>query len=108
MEDIITLLETPYALTPAQTLVQEILEETGLPITFIASHPSYFLTDTNTFGQPIINTLYETRLKHLDFTPSNECTAIQFVSAEEARTLTPQFGNIAKLGELFDPMRHRQ
>jgi 8-oxo-dGTP pyrophosphatase MutT (NUDIX family) len=69
-----------------EALKREIKEEMGLNVTSIAEKPAYFLIAT-TKEKPIVNALYETTLENLDFTPSNECVAIGFFSADEAKTM---------------------
>jgi hypothetical protein len=42
---------------------------------------------TNAPQIPINNVIFETKLKHLDFTPSDECVEIRFVSPEEVKRM---------------------
>lgn len=69
---------------PQSCLKREIFEEMGLTVTYVADHPSYFLTSQNSKGFYIANVLYETRVKDLSFTPSAECVELRFFSKEEA------------------------
>ncbi len=66
-------------------LRREIREEMGLEVTSIGEHPVYFFPALNKSGTHIVNALYETTLESLNFTPTKECAAIHFFSAEEAR-----------------------
>lgn len=91
---------------PQDDLRREIEEEMGLPVTSVAKHPSYFLTCQNHKGDWIANIFYEVTLSNFDFTPSDECVAIRFLTPDEARTLPARFGNIAELAGMFDPIRH--
>lgn len=83
------------------------MEEMGLKATWIAEHPSYFLTCTPT-NHPdikIANVVYETTLEHYNFTPSDECVAIDWVSKENADQFN-LFPNAKILVEQFNPARH--
>ncbi len=97
-----------WGATPQEDLPREIGEEMGLPVLSVAEHPSYFFTvarrSDNTFPY-IANVLYETTLKHLDFTPSDECIATQFVNTEDIIHLDV-FPNVRMLAKSFDPKRH--
>ena len=97
-----------WGMEPSEELRREIREEMGLKIVQIEQHPSYFLTDQGGIpgGWWRGNVVYETVLESLDFTPSDECVEVHFVTAEEAKSLDPQLGNIRMLGGLFDPVRH--
>lgn len=85
---------------PHEELSREIQEEMGLKTTWIADNPSYFLTTPSIFnkGTWIVNILYETKLEHLDFTPSNECREIAFVDVEDIKNMQicPQINDLAK------------
>lgn len=101
-----------WGMTPQDDLKREIKEEMGLEVTNVAAHPSYFLTEKTVreeLGQEIwkAHVIYEVEVASLDFTPSDECVALRFVTPEEAQALTPQYGNIAELGRQFDSARHR-
>ncbi len=92
--------------TPQEDLAREIQEEMGLEMTWVASHPSYFLTDMSYApAKSKANVLYEATLASLDFTPSDECVEVRFVSAEEAKALD-LFGNLRIFCDLFDPAQH--
>lgn len=92
--------------TPEETLKRELHEEMGISILKVRQTPSYFLT-----GQFLSNAiwyaniLYETEVEHLNFTPSNECIAVHFVTSDEARSLNA-FPNIVLLADQFDPVLH--
>ncbi|MBP6881285.1 MAG: NUDIX hydrolase [Candidatus Pacebacteria bacterium] len=88
--------------TPHECLRREIQEEMGLEVLWIADNPANFLTgQTLHHGTWIANVLYETRLEHLNFTPSDECTEIRFVNAADIAELTV-FPTVAKLAEQFN------
>jgi len=62
-----------------------------LTVTKIASQPIYtYIAESSWISspkRPICLLIYETEVEHLDFTPSNECTEIKFVTASEAQEL---------------------
>jgi 8-oxo-dGTP pyrophosphatase MutT (NUDIX family) len=93
--------------SPAEGLRREIKEEMGLEATCIAKNPCYFTTsksDLSSFW--VSNTIYETTVKNLDFTPSDECVAIRFVCKGEALLLDLFTGTKVFL-EVFDPANHK-
>lgn len=89
-----------------EDIPREIQEEMGLVTTFVAPRPSYFLTYKNDKGTWIVNVSFETKVKDLDFTPSDECISIQFVDAD---TLPEEkvFPSVRNLAEMFDPKNHQ-
>lgn len=95
-----------WGTTPQEDLPREISEEMGLRVTWMAENPCYFLTDQmQTKKTWIANVLYEAELEHLDFTASDECTAVAFVDREDIETMTV-YENVRKFAALFDPARH--
>ena len=97
-----------WGMSPQEDLPREIDEEMGVPVTWVAEHPSYFFTlQTRRYKQWIANVLYEAKLAHLDIIPSDECVAVQFVSPEEIQHL-PAAPNVHLLAKLFDAKRHVQ
>lgn len=96
-----------WGFSPHEDLPREIQEEMGLEVEWIADHPSYFLAIERDYKDfHLVNVLYETKLKGLDFTPSDECIDIKFVNAAEAATLNA-FSNVLRFAEVFDPKRHQ-
>jgi len=67
------------------------MEEAGLEVLRIDSKPAYMLTgekdiiDGNPFHIALV--FYETRVKNLEFTPSEECQRLGFFTKEEALQL---------------------
>lgn len=91
---------------PIAGLKREIMEETGLEVTYVSPAPKYFLTVQREGHETFIaNVIYEIKLKDLDFVPSDECQELRFCSVEEARELE-LFPNVRKLLDLFDPSLH--
>ena len=86
---------------PIACLKREIHEETGLTVTAVSDRPIYFLTtkrlDHDTY---IANVIYEIELSNLNFTPSDECQELRFVTIEEMKSLT-LFPNVQKLLDLL-------
>lgn len=76
----------------------------NLGVTWIADRPSFFLACEKQIPSENLgwqaNVLYEIRLTDLKFTPSNECVAVRFVTADEAFAL-PAFSNVYELAKLF-------
>jgi 8-oxo-dGTP diphosphatase len=88
-------------------LTREIKEEMGLELIKINPNPSYFFT----FFQPdrnrwTANLVYEVVPKNLDFTPSEECLAVKFVTSEEAAGMKT-FPNVAIFAQQFNPEIHK-
>ena len=93
--------------TPQSDLPRELMEEMGLTATWIADHPSYFLTVAHATkpGLWVCNVLYETTFENLNFTPSDECVAIDWVNKDTAAEFD-LFPNVSQLLKLFDPSKH--
>lgn len=94
-----------WGTTPQEDLTREIKEEMGLETTWVAEHPSYFLTCKNTRGMWIANVLYETKLASLDFTPSDECVEIRFIAPSDIESLDA-LENVRILAQQFDVRNH--
>lgn len=92
---------------PNDALIREINEEMRLTVTSVEAQPAYFLTFLNVTGYWLANALYETTVRDLKFTPSNECIALMFVNAEEAKKLNA-YPNVLRFGEMFDAKKHQQ
>ena len=93
--------------TPQQTLRREIKEEMGLEATWVAEQPKFVWQARKEGARGlewyyVLLACYEIKLKDTDFTPSEECRAIQFYTKEELKTL-----NIADqcrpIIDLFNP-----
>ena len=96
--------------TPHECLRREIREEMGLEVTWIAESPSFFLAvekqiPTENLGWQA-NVLYEMRLKNLDFTPSDECVEVRFVTPAEALML-PAFSTVLEFAKQFGALHER-
>ena len=90
---------------PHAGLTRELQEETGLEITFINERPSYFLTAPRVEGGWKADVIYETQVKNLDFTPSDECMEIRFFTQEEAAKVE-LYPTIKEFIKIFDPKNH--
>jgi len=92
-----------------EAIPREIEEEMGLHTTWVADSPAYFYTSHDSaFGlQKCWKALvvYETTVKDLNFTPSDECIDIQFVSIEGAKEI-PTSEIIQDFIKVFDPKNH--
>lgn len=84
---------------------RELKEEMGLDLVSIKKSPSYFFTGITTTSTRFANVLFEVSTNNLNFTPSNECVALQFVTPEEAKKLNA-FSSVHMLADMFDPANH--
>lgn len=91
-----------WGASPHDDLQREIEEEMALPVEWVAPNPSYFITFKNHREHWVANVVYEARVAHTDFTPSDECVAIRFVTPAEARALPARFGNIQQLADMIE------
>lgn len=67
------------------TLRREIMEETGLTVTYINPQPKYFFVGESTCETvPLGLLFYEVEVEHFDYTPTDECREMKFFSLEEA------------------------
>jgi len=88
-----------------ECLKREIKEEMGLTITKVASDPSYFLVGKNMKGRWSVNIVFETEVKDFNFTSSDECREIKFISPEEIDSINA-FRNVKELAVIFDSKKH--
>lgn len=92
---------------PQECLAREIKEEMGLEVVHINEQPSYFLTAPHRKEKHwIANILYETRVKDVQFTPSDECVELRFFTKEEALK-EELFTNVEAFVNIFNPDVHR-
>lgn len=95
-----------YGEDPQTCLKRELAEEAGLIVTGIKEHPSYFVTGLFNGTQWKANILYETAVKDLHFTPSEECVEVRFFTKEEALREQLHQTVLAFIRE-FNPENHR-
>jgi len=88
--------------TPQTGLVREVQEETGLKVHSIASQPSYYVTF------PVVersyyaaNVIFEAKIDSLDFTPSDECIALEYFSSEEILERDDIYQNVKMVAKLM-------
>ena len=90
--------------TVQDCLKRELKEEMGLEVVTVSGSPSYFFTSQFQAGTRIgmwyANILYETTVKDLKITPSEECEAIRFVSPSEVTGLDV-YNSITNLAKVF-------
>ena len=93
--------------TPASCIKRELREEMGLTVIEVSSLPSYYLIGKNMRDNWTLNLVFETKVQDLNFTPSDECQEIRFVSPEEINSVNA-FRTVKELAESFDINKHKQ
>jgi 8-oxo-dGTP diphosphatase len=91
---------------PQACLKRELKEEAGLDVTYVGTHPAYFVTGLNSKGQWRAAVLYETRVNDLQFTTSDECTAIKYFTKETAQHV-PIYPTVQTFVSQFTPESHK-
>lgn len=86
--------------SPHEALRREVREEMGLTVTDISPFPSYYLIGKNMDDNWTLNLVFEIKVKDLNFTPSDECQELRFVSPEEVKSLNA-FRTVKELAEQF-------
>ncbi len=88
--------------TPQTGLVREVLEETDLKVHSIATQPSYYVTfpvlDRNYYAA---NVIFEAQIENLNFTPSDECIALEYFSPEEILEREDIYQNVKMVAKLI-------
>jgi 8-oxo-dGTP diphosphatase len=88
---------------PIAGLRREVLEETGLKLSYVSRSPLYFVTapkQSTKIQTFTANVIYEIKLTSMDFTASSECQELKFFSLYEIEGLY-KYPNIAQLVELI-------
>jgi hypothetical protein len=75
-------------------------EEMGLSVLEVASLPSYYLIGKNQSDKWSLNLVFETKVKDLNFTSTDECREVRFISSEEVGSINA-FRNVKELAALF-------
>jgi 8-oxo-dGTP diphosphatase len=88
-------------------LKRELHEEMGLTVISVEKTPSYLVPAHMNKKKEIwiTNVVFEVTVADLDFTPSNECVAIKFVTAENVRAMDTN-QNVQLFADMFDPKNH--
>ncbi len=95
-----------YGENPQDCLKREIKEEMGIETIFIGKTPVYFLTSKHDGkGHWFVNVIYETKLKNLNFTKSNECIDLKFFTKDEALKEN-LFSNVTDFVNMYNPNNH--
>lgn len=71
-----------------ECLIREICEETGLTCTILDSNPAVIYSTTDQNDRPRIMIFYRVHFENLDFTPSEECVAIDFFDCDKIKNLS--------------------
>lgn len=94
-----------YGLDPQENVARELQEEMGITTLSVADLPSYVVpAQHDRTGSWILQLFYETTVENLDFTPSRECNACQFVDKDSLPDL--MYSNVPQFAALFDPENH--
>jgi ADP-ribose pyrophosphatase YjhB (NUDIX family) len=100
-----------WGATPQDDIPREIEEEMSLEVIFVAKYPSYFFTNKkprkSNPEQSIwyAYVVYEVSLKSLDFSPSDECVAIDFVD-RDSLPREKVHNQVLDLAKAFDSQKH--
>ena len=100
-----------WGASPQEDIAREIQEEMSLEITSVGDRPSYFYSNCKPSKVNPERSIwyayvvYETELKSLDFSPSDECTAIQFVDKSSLPDAQVH-KQVLDLIDVFDPSNH--
>jgi len=95
---------------PHEGLAREILEEMNVGIIKIADRPSYFLGGYQFSSAPEIwwaNVIYETELDNLNFTPSEECVEVKYISENDLAGMDKVPPTVKELAKQFKPDNHQ-
>ncbi|OGF65115.1 hypothetical protein A2Z53_03430 [Candidatus Giovannonibacteria bacterium RIFCSPHIGHO2_02_42_15] len=93
--------------TAENCLKRELKEEMGLTVTEVASLPSYYLIGKNMSDKWTLNLVFEAKVEDLNFTPSDECQELRFVSPKELESINA-FRTVKDLGARFNAGNHKK
>ena len=85
-----------------EALTREIREEMGLVVTDMDALPLYCLIGKNKKDQWCLNLVFNVKVKDLNFTPTNECQELKFVSPKEVKSLNDAYWNVKELAKQFN------
>gem|GEM_PF-246721 len=86
--------------SPEACLKREIREEMGLIVTAVSAFPSYYLIGQNMKEQWTLNLVFEVKVNDLNFTPSEECRDLKFISPDEVSSINA-FRTVKELAAAF-------
>ena len=86
--------------SPEMCLKREFQEEMGLTVTDVDAFPSYYLIGQNMKQHWTLNLVFEVKVKHLNFTTSEECQDLKFISPEEVSSINA-FRTVKELAAAF-------
>ena len=73
--------------SPLECLTREIKEEAGIDLKSYSTQPSFFFTSLSNRGSPVAVVVYEVELESMNFSPSNECEELRFITKSDVDTL---------------------
>lgn len=88
-----------------ECLKRELIEETGLVVVKVNPFPSYCLVGKNMKGRWSVNIVFEVKVRDFNFTPSDECRELRFISPEEIDSINA-FRNVKELAAQFNYKKH--
>lgn len=94
---------------PHEGLSREIKEEMNLEITWIAERPAYFLGGYPMLPEQdiwLVNVVYETQVAHLEYTVSDECVEVRFISVTDVAELDQVPSPVRDLAQQFRSEYH--
>ncbi len=90
---------------PEACIRRELMEETGLEATWVSPQPCYFMAGPSTDDIQRALPVYEVKVSHFNFTPSNECNEMKFISASEMPSMD-FYQPMSQFVKMFDPAKH--
>jgi 8-oxo-dGTP pyrophosphatase MutT (NUDIX family) len=86
-----------------ECIIRELKEEAWLEVTWVDDRPAYFnAAEKLNKNHQVVYILFETKVKNINFTPSNECHEARFLTKGEAEKL-PVYANVMAFLKQFIP-----
>ena len=91
--------------TIEECVKREVMEETGLRVTFVASKESYFISGARNDGVLTALPFHITSVADFNYTKTPDCVEMRFIEAKDMKDLD-FYRPVNQFGELFDPKKH--